>query len=289
MTCSYCGSRKYSGDTRCRTCGCRAGDTLTGEFSQHLTEGALAAQPRKAPRAQAAVQTIAQPAVRKRAVAVPISEPRQDALFHENSGPRVIPIVVPPPVQTRPRPKPMPVNKPRRPAQTQGKLDFVSAPPTKKMLSTTVEAAIYCEDPVATVWHRAIAASLDWSMVAIAYGLFVLIFHFMGGRFDLHNKINVTMFLGMAALIGLIYGGMWTLAGRDSAGMRWAQLQITTFDGFPPEPRQRALRFMGSCLSLCTVVGLLWSLADEESLTWQDHMSGTFPTPVPLNVGARRA
>jgi hypothetical protein len=36
---------------------------------------------------------------------------------------------------------------------------------------------------------------------------------------------------------------------------------------------------LGSCLSVCSVVGLLWSLVDEESLAWQDHISGTFPTP----------
>jgi hypothetical protein len=28
-----------------------------------------------------------------------------------------------------------------------------------------------------------------------------------------------------------------------------------------------------------TIIGLLWSLVDEESLTWQDHISRTFPTP----------
>ena len=61
--------------------------------------------------------------------------------------------------------------------------------------------------------------------------------------------------------------------------MHWTHLRLTTFDGFRPELRQRLLRFAGSCLSLCTVVGLLWSLADEESLTWQDHISRTFPTP----------
>ena len=53
-----------------------------------------------------------------------------------------------------------------------------------------------------------------------------------------------------------------------------------TFDGFPPEPRHRALGFAGSCLSFCTVVGSLWALADEESLTWQDYISRTFPTPL---------
>jgi len=61
--------------------------------------------------------------------------------------------------------------------------------------------------------------------------------------------------------------------------MRWTRLRLTTFDGFTPEPRHRLLRMLGSCLSVCSVVGLLWSLVDEEGLAWQDHISGTFPTP----------
>jgi uncharacterized RDD family membrane protein YckC len=61
--------------------------------------------------------------------------------------------------------------------------------------------------------------------------------------------------------------------------MRWTHLQVMTFDGFPPDGGQRLLRFAGACLSLCTVVGLLWCLADEEGLTWTDHISRTFPTP----------
>ncbi len=136
---------------------------------------------------------------------------------------------------------------------------------------------------MATPTHRAAAAALDWSIVLIGYGLFVLVFRLMGGALALHNNINLMAFGGMLALIGLAYGALWTVVGRDSAGMRWTQLQITTFHGGPPDPRQRILRFVGSCLSLCTLVGLLWPLADEESLTWQDHMSGTFPTPIPLS------
>jgi uncharacterized RDD family membrane protein YckC len=61
--------------------------------------------------------------------------------------------------------------------------------------------------------------------------------------------------------------------------MRWAQLRLSTFDGFPPDRWQRMVRFVASCLSRCTLLGLLWSLADEESLAWHDHISRTFPTP----------
>jgi uncharacterized RDD family membrane protein YckC len=141
-----------------------------------------------------------------------------------------------------------------------------------------VEAVIYCDSPVASKLHRFVAAALDWSMVLIAYGLFLLVFHAFGGEFTL-NKINGLMFGGVLLLFGFTYGLMWALAGSETAGMRFAQLRLLTFEGFPPDYRQRLVRFLGSCLSLCTVLGLAWSAVDEESLAWQDHISRTFPSP----------
>jgi uncharacterized RDD family membrane protein YckC len=131
---------------------------------------------------------------------------------------------------------------------------------------------------VATTLHRAVAAALDWAMALIGYFLFLTLFFAMGGEFT-WNRINLMVFAGALLLVGFSYGLTWALLGADSAGMRWAGLRLTTFDGFPLERKQRVLRFAGTCLSLCTVVGQLWCLADEESLTWQDHISGTFPTP----------
>jgi len=219
----------------------------------------------------------------------PAVVPRQDRLFAERPAKLVaMPAARPQSKSTGSSRTP---RSPRRPVapDSQGSLDFVAQAHTRKTLGTTVEAMIFCEEPVATVWHRAIAAALDWSMVIIGYGLCVLLFHLMGGAFDLRNGTSLAAFGGMLAAIGFAYGAIWTLAGRDTPGMRWTQLQITTFDGYPPEPRHRLLRLAGSCLSLCTVVGLLWSLADEESLTWQDHISGTFPTPMPRSLQERRS
>ena len=87
------------------------------------------------------------------------------------------------------------------------------------------------------------------------------------------------LFFAVLPIFAVAYGLMWAYAATETPGMRWTHLRLTTFDGFPPDAKQRILRFAGSCLSLCTVVGLLWSLADEESLNWQDHISRTFPTP----------
>jgi uncharacterized RDD family membrane protein YckC len=60
--------------------------------------------------------------------------------------------------------------------------------------------------------------------------------------------------------------------------MRWTHLRVVTFDGFTPDIWQRVARLAGTSLSLLSILGILWTVADEESLGWQDHISRTFPT-----------
>jgi uncharacterized RDD family membrane protein YckC len=77
----------------------------------------------------------------------------------------------------------------------------------------------------------------------------------------------------------MLYGLIWAIAGRETAGMRLTDLQLITFDGFEVDSRSRALRFASTWLSFCSGgLGLLWAVADEENLTWHDHISKTFPT-----------
>ena len=42
MTCGFCGSRNSNEEHRCRKCGRRPEDTLTGEVPLHRTQGQLA-------------------------------------------------------------------------------------------------------------------------------------------------------------------------------------------------------------------------------------------------------
>jgi uncharacterized RDD family membrane protein YckC len=181
------------------------------------------------------------------------------------------------------RPRTTATRKPRtrtakRVPEGQGKLEFLEAAPNKpRTLGTTVEARIYCDAKVATPLHRAVAAALDWAMVLIAYGCFLTAFRLLGGQIVL-NKTNLMVFAGALLLIAFTYSFLTIIAGTETPGMRWTQLRLTTFDGLPLDPRHRLLRMLGSCLSVGTAVGLLWSLVDEEGLAWQDHISGTFPT-----------
>jgi len=251
------------------------------------TDGALAAQVQPAMRMHAGpvgLQSSRQPSK--------VGHPVQGSLFWERPAAKVIPFesfqTVPSGSTSRPRgtaksgPRTSPRTNSRRTAgvhEGQGMLDFLPpAPPKPRTLGTTVEAVIYCEDPVASRIHRAVAAGLDWSMVLLAYGFYLLVYRLCGGQFLL-DKTSLLLIGGVLPLLGCLYGLTWAVAGNETPGMRWAKLRLTTFDGFRPERSQRLLRFAGSCVSLCTAVGLLWSFADEESLAWPDHISGTFPTP----------
>ena len=280
MTCSYCGTRNSAEEHRCTRCGRKPEDTLTS-YARPAVQGALATQLQ--PMSRMRIVEREQPEQPPRR-APNFSQAVQASLFQTSNV-----IAMPAPPDSRPRPRadvsarpPAPRASTRRPKpvpEGQGSLDFLPPAPAKpRQLGTSVEAVIYCEAPVSTTLHRAVASALDWSMVTLAYGLFLLSFYLMGGQCEL-TKSNATIFAAMFLMIGFTYGLLFAWTGAETPGMRWAQLRLTTFDGFPPDRRQRLVRFAASCLSRCTLLGLLWSLADEESLAWHDHISRTFPTP----------
>jgi len=285
MTCNYCGSRLGESEHRCRKCGRRPDDTLS---AGPAVFGALATERRMDPQpapARPALQLEKRPDF-PRATQARFAFPERPAL-------QVVPSEGFAPARSgtrrqtgsEPASKSMPKGQSRRTPRSpgalegQGTLDFLPPAPAKpRTLGTTVDAVIFCEAPVAARMHRAVAAALDWAMVLIAYGLFLAVFRLAGGQFAL-NRTTLMVYAGDLALIAMTYGLMWALAGSETAGMRWARLRVITFDGFPPDLNRRLARFAGSCLSVCTVIGLIWSWGDEESLTWQDHISRTFPTP----------
>jgi uncharacterized RDD family membrane protein YckC len=94
------------------------------------------------------------------------------------------------------------------------------------------------------------------------------------------TKQTLPFYAAIAAVFALLYKMLWCLADGDTAGMRWAQLRLVNFDGQIPDREQRMFRVAAGCLSFMAAgLGVMWALVDEESLTWHDHISKTFPTP----------
>jgi uncharacterized RDD family membrane protein YckC len=274
-------SRIGEAEHRCRRCGRTPEDTLMPGAVVH---GALAPQSRPVP----AESPSAGGSLDAGAAGRPGGLPRivQGRLFQEAAGSNVLQF--PERGETRRRPKADSADRAGSkarvrspaPAEGQGNLDFRPAPRTaRRTLGATVEAAIYCDAPVATLPHRALAAALDLSMIVIGYALLLTAFRLAGGEIRL-DRSGLPIVGGALVLTAFAYSVMWVIAGSETAGKQWTGLRLVTFEGLAPEFKHRLLRLAGSWLSACIVVGLVWSLWDEESLTWHDHISGTFPTPL---------
>jgi uncharacterized RDD family membrane protein YckC len=202
----------------------------------------------------------------------------QPSLFASRELPRVVPFetIAPAAVETRPR-KQSPSNerpRPRKIVAGQQDLQFLAVRPSR--LS---EGAIFCDAQVALPAHRATAAALDGSIIVIALALFGLVFHLAGGQMILTSK-TIPLFACVAGVLVALYRLLWCMADSDTPGMRWSHLILVNFDGQPPSRRQRLARTASGLLSLLAGgIGLVWALVDEETLTWHDHISKTFPTP----------
>ncbi len=210
----------------------------------------------------------------------------QPSLFRDALGsPKVIPIPTLTPLRVagreaapirRATPRNAPP-RPRRASDSQQALEFHEGP--GQPAPFTPMEGIYCDAPVALPAHRMIAAALDTSVVLLGLGVFIGIFFLAGGEMVL-NRQTTPFLVGVAVVIGMFYRFLWCLANGDTPGMRFAGLRLVDFDGRRPDREQRGVRQVAGILSVLSAgLGLVWALVDEESLTWHDHISKTFPTP----------
>ena len=145
---------------------------------------------------------------------------------------------------------------------------------------TQPKSQIICDAAVAPGTLRLQAALVDLFMMSVPLVIGVAIFFYAGGEFT-PDKYTLPFFLAALATIPLLYKLLWTIAGADTIGMKAAGLVLVDFDGNTPSSTRRWLRCAGSCISLLAAgIGMVWSLMDEDRLTWHDHISSTFPAVV---------
>jgi uncharacterized RDD family membrane protein YckC len=271
MDCRYCRASNLKDEHRCHRCGRLLSASQPAPFSKSAAAPALQHQE--------------EPSVRPVVAAAP---PRrtgvfQPSLFPTRDLPRVVAIESFAPAAAE-LPRANTTAAPRRPRSRppnpgQRTLDFDNITSAQVRAAQAVEPVIGCAHPVALPVHRMLAAAFDGLMIMLALAAFGGVFYLAGGEIAL-NKQSLALFALMAAVFALLYEILWCLADADTAGMAWAQLKLVDFDGRPPSREQRLFRVASGCVSLFSAgLGLLWALVDEESLTWHDHISKTFPTP----------
>jgi uncharacterized RDD family membrane protein YckC len=291
MECRYCQAANTEDDHRCRRCGrrLRMGPVYTGSSAaapvlqyeavpvlQYEKVAASTPSPRAGGRLEP--HTTREPSAPRRPITY------QPSLFASRELPMVVRFetIAPDAVPSSPRkPQPSaPRQRRRKVIPGQQALEFTHQFSQSARSSKPADGVIYCDAPVAIAAHRAMAAALDTSLILMALGVFGIVFHLAGGVFVLNAK-TTPMFMGVAAGVVIFYRLLWCLANGDTAGQRWTRLRLVNFDGQTPTRGQRLYRTASGFLSLLAGgIGLLWGLVDEETLTWHDHISKTFPTPV---------
>ena len=134
--------------------------------------------------------------------------------------------------------------------------------------------------PIASLDERRRALLIDAACLAFAYGGFLALFGSLGGEFTL-SKLSATVCLFTFAFVYLQYFGLFTVFGGSTPGMMVSGLQVASFTGDAPTPRQYMLRAAGYVLSAGTCfLGFLWVLWDEDGLTWHDRLSHTYLAPI---------
>ncbi len=129
--------------------------------------------------------------------------------------------------------------------------------------------------PVASIDDRRLAALIDFCCLLFAYGGFLMLFGSLGGQFTL-SKLDAAVYATTFAIVYLQYFALFTIFGGTTPGMMMRGLQVVSFSGEPPTPRQMLLRGAGYMLSAATFfLGFLWAMWDEDELTWHDRLSRT--------------
>jgi uncharacterized RDD family membrane protein YckC len=129
--------------------------------------------------------------------------------------------------------------------------------------------------PVASIDDRRLAALVDFCCLLFAYGGFLMLFGSLGGQFTL-SKLTAAVYATTFAIVYLQYFALFTIFGGTTPGMMMRGLQVVSFSGEPPTPRQMLLRSAGYMLSAGSFfLGFLWAMWDEDELTWHDRLSRT--------------
>ncbi|MGH9744290.1 MAG: RDD family protein [Candidatus Acidiferrum sp.] len=135
--------------------------------------------------------------------------------------------------------------------------------------------------PVAPMDDRRIAGLIDAGCLLFAYGGFLTLFGSLGGQFTF-SKLSAAVCIATLVIVYLQYFALFTVFGGTTPGMMLRGLQVASFSGEAPSPRQMLLRSAGYVLSAGTFfMGFLWAIWDEDALTWHDRLSRTYLCPAP--------
>jgi uncharacterized RDD family membrane protein YckC len=124
--------------------------------------------------------------------------------------------------------------------------------------------------------RRMMATTVD---AALIVGLVCGTAYLIASRFDRLPGMRVSEVCGVIALLGFaaLYEWFFLTFAKTTPGMRYAQLSLCTFDEETPSAQQIKGRLKAMLISVLPVgLGMLWSIFDEDQMSWHDRLSKTY-------------
>jgi uncharacterized RDD family membrane protein YckC len=127
----------------------------------------------------------------------------------------------------------------------------------------------------AALAQRLIAGVVDVATVAAAAMLFDFAFAQMVED-DPHSRLALLFGLCVAGTLWVVFQYLFLVYGKGTPGMRFAQLELASFDGKPLTVMTRRCRAAASALSAASIgLGYAWTFVDEDQLGWHDRITRT--------------
>ena len=124
--------------------------------------------------------------------------------------------------------------------------------------------------------RRMMATMVD---TALILALFLGVTFLVASRFDqLPGKYLSEVLAGLAILgLAALYEWFFLTFAKVTPGMRYAQLSLCTFDEQIPNAPQIKGRLKAMLISVLPLgLGMLWSVFDEDQMSWHDRLSKTY-------------
>jgi uncharacterized RDD family membrane protein YckC len=128
-------------------------------------------------------------------------------------------------------------------------------------------------------------APLGWRLMAMVVDGCLILASFFAAAMMLAGRLQepltprgAEMFAACGVLLaGFLYNTLFLTLGVCTPGMRYAGIGLSTFDDEVPTRAQFFRRLGAMVLSLAPVgLGIVWSVFDEDHLSWHDRFSQTY-------------
>jgi uncharacterized RDD family membrane protein YckC len=124
--------------------------------------------------------------------------------------------------------------------------------------------------------RRMMATMVDGALIlSLVWGVAYLV----ASRFDHLPSMRISEVCGVIVTLGFaaLYEWFFLTYTKVTPGMRYAQISLCTFDEQVPTAAQIKARMKAMLISVLPVgLGMVWSIFDEDQMSWHDRLSKTY-------------